>query len=147
MGLLRVVGRSSEPSLSQTAVSLTLGGAGQPTAPTPVPTPMSTPKVLKPAVPSPTRRVPVTSPVAVINASGIQGLAARAAALLRTKGVTVATVGNLTGARKPFEGTIYFPPGLEAQAHTLAGLSGISAVAAAPTWLPADGRLVLVVTS
>ena len=150
MGLWRVVSRSNEPAVAQTAVSLTLGGPGPlaaaPTSsPTTAPTasPTSTPSAA--AAPAP-RPVPVTSPVAIFNASNTRGLATRTAALLRARGVAVAAVANLSGTRKPFEGTVFYAPGLEAQARTLAGLIGAPAVAPAPDWIPADGRLVLVVT-
>jgi hypothetical protein len=150
MGLLRVIGRSSEPALSQTAVSLTLGGPAEPVAPTAVvstATPPLAPKVTPSATPSPTPRpVPVTSSVAVFNASAIRGLATRAAVLLREKGVSVAAVANLSGSQKPYEGTVFYAPGLEAQARSLAGLIGAPAIAPAPSWIHTDGRLVLVVT-
>jgi hypothetical protein len=144
MGLLRVIGRSSEPALSQAAVSLTLGGPGQSEAaaiPTARPQAISSPT----AAPNP-KPVPVTSSVTVFDASTIGGLASRAAAWLREKGVAVASVANFSGTQKPYEGTVFYAPGLETQAHALADLIGAPAVAPAPDWLPADGRLVLVVT-
>ena len=144
MGLLRVIGRTSQPALSQAAVSLTLGGPGQSGAaaiPTTRPPAMASPT----ATPTP-KPVPVTSSVAVFNASTISGLASRAAAWLREKGVAVAAVANLLGNQRPHEGTVFYAPDLEAQAHALADLIGAPAVAPAPDWLPAGGRLVLVVT-
>ena len=138
MGLLRVIDRTNQPSLSQTAVSLTLGGPGRPT-----PTPPITPSPTPASSASPT---PVTSPVAVFNASSISGLATRTAALLRERGVTIDAVANLAGSQKLAEGTVFYPPGQAAQARTLAHLIGAPAVAPAPSWIQANGRLVLVVT-
>jgi hypothetical protein len=151
MGLWRVVGRTSTPSFSQAAVSLTLGAPGKTTADAsaaataanPVPKPSL---VASPAPVASPKPVPVTSPVAILNASAIHGLAARLAALLREKGVVVASVDNLRSAHKPGQGTVFYPPGQEDQAQTLASLSGAPAVAPAPDWIAANGRLVLVVT-
>jgi hypothetical protein len=146
MGLLRVIGRSSEPTPSQTAVALTLGGPAQ-SVPSRFPaTPFPAAVSASPSASPTPRPVPVTSSVAVLNASTIRGLATRAAALLREKGVTVAAIANLSGTQKPTEGTVFYAPGLEAQARALAGLLGGPAVAPAPDWIPADGKLVLVVT-
>jgi hypothetical protein len=144
MGLWRVIGRSSTPALSQAAVSLTLGAPGKtadvpPAKALPTPTPVVT--VNPASVP-----VPVTSPVAIFNASTVRGLASRTAALLRQKGVHVEAVDNLQAAQRPYQGTVFYPPGQKAQAAALANLSGASAVQPAPNWIPADGRLVLVVT-
>jgi hypothetical protein len=90
--------------------------------------------------------VRVTSPVAVYNASAIHGLATRTAELLREKGITISAVDNLVGTQKLSEATVFYAPGLQAQARTLAGLIGATAVAPAPAWIPAGGKLVLVVT-
>jgi hypothetical protein len=147
MGLLRVIGRSSEPALSQAAVSLTLGGPGQSEAvPADIPTTRSQAMASPTVTPTP-KPVAVTSSVTVFNASTTSGLALRAAAWLREKGVAVASVANLSGTQMPYEGTVFYAPGLEAQAHALADLVGASAVAPTPYWIPADGRLVLVVTN
>jgi hypothetical protein len=146
MGLLRVIGRSSEPTPSQTAVALTLGGPAQ-SVPSRFPaTPVPAAVSASPAASPTPQPVPVTSPVAVLNASAIRGLATGAAAVLREKGVTVAAIANLAGTEKPSEGTVFYAPGLEAQARALASLIGVLAVAPSPDWIPADGRLVLVVT-
>ena len=141
LGLLRVIGRSSTPAASDAAVSLTLGASGKPAA---EPKPVTSDSTTQPApTPAP---VAVTSPVAILNASSVRGLASRTAALLRKQGVVVAAVDNLTGGQKPDVRTVFYPPGEQAQAQALADLSGTSQVAPAPGWIPADGRLVLVLT-
>lgn len=113
------------------------------------PAPASTPEA-SPAAAAPARiqavPAPVTSPVAVFNASTVHGLASRAAALLRAKGLVVVAVDNLGGIQKPTLPTVFYAPGQQAQAHTLAALTGARAVTPAPAWIRADGRLVLVVT-
>jgi hypothetical protein len=142
-GLLRVISRTNAPAVSQSTVSLTLGASDESAArpadnPKPVP-----PRPSPAATPAP---VPVTSPVAIFNASDIPGLATHTAAFLREQGVVVASVDNLPGSQKPALQTVFYSPGQEAQARTLANLSGAPEVAPAPDWIPADGRLVLVLT-
>jgi hypothetical protein len=89
--------------------------------------------------------VPVTSPVAVFNASHVKGLAGRTATFLREHGVLVASVDNLS-ADQLFTRTVFYPPGQLGQARTLAALTDAPDVQPVPTWLRTNGRLVLVVT-
>jgi hypothetical protein len=142
-GLLHVISRTNAPAVSQSSVSLTLGASGESAAsPAALPKPVA-PKASPVATPVP---VPVTSPVVIFNASDIRGLATHTAAFLREQGVVVATVDNLPGSQKPALKTVFYSPGQEAQARTLANLSGAPEVAPVPDWIPADGRLVLVLT-
>jgi hypothetical protein len=143
-GLLHVISRTSPPAVSSSTVSLTLGAAGEPAArPVDSPKPV-TPKRSPAATPIP---VAVTSPVAIFNASDVRGLATHIAAFLREQGVVVTSVDNLTGGQKPALQTVFYSPGQQAQARTLANLSGAAEVAPAPDWIPAAGRLVLVLTA
>ncbi len=144
-GLYRVVGTPAA-AVTTGAPSLSLGsgsGAGTASLPprTPAPSPATSQGTTRTGPPE-----PVTKPVVVINASNVTGLAGRTATLLRQRGVSVAAIGNLAAAQRPAIRTVYYPPGGRGQARTLAALTGASAVAPAPQWLGAHGRLVLVVT-
>ena len=154
-GLWRVLGRTTESAPTQQAVSLQLGAAGsdrpsaadRPVAAPPEPTRAAANRPSTTASRIPTRPVAVTAAVDVINASGISGLARRTATDLRSKGITVASVGNLTTeAGKPAARTVYYPPGAAPQARALASLADAAVVAPAPTGIDPHGKLVLVVT-
>ena len=152
-GLFRVVGAPAAQPVSEQSPSLQLGVAGTAKVapvvvlPTPIPTPTPTPS---PSSSPPPKLKPVaeplTQPVVVINATAITGLAGRTAALLRQRGVTVASIGNLGAADRPSRPTVFYPPGGLGQAETLASLSHAPTVAPAPGWLRSGGRLVLVIT-
>ncbi len=140
-GLFHVVSRPANQPASEQAPSLRLG-AGR-TVTTAPPTPAAPPK----PTPRPTPLAPLTAPVAVFNASGVTGLAGRTATALRLRGVNVASIGNLSAARRPAIGpAVYYPPGIRSQAQTLARLSGAATIAPAPAGLGAAGTLVLVLT-
>ena len=149
-GLWRVLGRTTESAPAQQAVSLQLGAASaadRPVASPPEPTRAAANRPSTAASRIPARPVAVTTAVDVVNASGISGLARRTATDLRAKGITVASVGNLTtGAGKPAARTVYYPPGAAPQARALASLAGAAVVAPAPTGIDPHGKLVLVVT-
>ncbi len=155
-GLWRVLGRTTETAPTQQAVSLELGAssaadrpaaADEPAAAPLEPTRAAAGRPSTTASRVPTRPVAVTAAVDVVNASGISGLARRAATDLRAKGITVASVGNLTtGTGKPAARTVYYPPGAAPQARALARLAGAAVVAPAPTGIDPHGKLVLVVT-
>jgi hypothetical protein len=83
----------------------------------------------------------------VYNASGVSGLAGRTAALLRLRGVNVASIGNLSTALEPSAGTaVYYAPGIRSQAEALANLVGVADISPAPAGLSSAGTLVLVLT-
>lgn len=155
-GLVRVVGARQATPVTDHAASLRLGtaAAGQrpvtlPRPPAPAPQ-QTTPIPKQPTLKAP---VPVTRPVDVVNASDIRGLATRTATVLRARGVTVASVGNLSPAQpgspgdSPTRPTVFYPPGDDLQARSLATMAHAPVVAPAPAWLPSQGRLVLVVTA
>jgi hypothetical protein len=89
----------------------------------------------------------LTSAVDVVNASGISGLASRTALVLRSRGVTIAAIGNLAAAVRPGTRTVFYPPGERGQAQALATLADAPTVAPAPSWLQPGGKLVLVVVA
>jgi hypothetical protein len=69
----------------------------------------------------------------VLNASGTQGVAHTLAGQLRTLGVKVTTVGNVTATRPPGV-QIFYVPGAKAQADALARLIA----SRSPSVLPID---------
>jgi LCP family protein required for cell wall assembly len=79
------------------------------------------------------RPSPPAAPVAVLNASGTQGVAHTLAGQLRTLGVKVTTVGNVTATRPPGV-QIFYVPGAKAQADALARLIA----SRSPSVLPID---------
>lgn len=88
------------------------------TAPTTEPTTI-TPTTTTPTTPAPTGDpVKRDVPVAVFNNTGTAGLADTMAAEVRAAGWNVTGVGNWRGAIP--ETTVYYPPGFEEQANTLA---------------------------
>jgi hypothetical protein len=147
-GLFRVVGQPTGRPGSQQPASLDLGAVAAarpviaPVSPRPAPSPV--PRRVPAPRPSPGERL--TRPVVVFNASGITGLAGRTAGILRSRGVSVAAVGNLGPRSWPSTPTVYYPPGGRGQAQTLASLAGAKAVSPAPASIRPDGRLILVVT-
>jgi hypothetical protein len=146
-GLFRVVRQPQAQPLSEQTPSLRLGGVSASPAPLPAaaaaPTPLPTPR----PAPSPATAPRLTSPVVVVNASDITGLAGRTAQELRRHGISVASIGNLTAYERPSAGTVFYPPGDRDQARLLATLADAPAVAPAPGWLVQGGKLVLVVTA
>jgi hypothetical protein len=167
-GLVRVVGTGQAAPVADRSASLRLGTAGAGRHPvtlphSPAPAPQQTarpapagaapPTPAVPVTPVPVTPVQVTRPVDIVNASDIRGLATRTAAVLRARGVPVASVGNLTPAQHEWRGdgptrpTVFYPPGDDLQARTLATMAHAPVVAPAPRWLPSQGRLVLVVTA
>jgi LytR cell envelope-related transcriptional attenuator len=146
LGLFRVVSRPAAEPASQQAPSLRLGSDASPAPRNPVAS--RRPSLATPAEGSstPPPRA-LTASVAVFNASGIEGLAGQMATTLQQEGVTVASIGNFNPQLRPAVATVYYPPGIRAQAQTLARLSGAPMVSPAPGWLETAGRLVLVVTS
>jgi hypothetical protein len=106
----------STPPVSPTS------SASTPTSPAPSKTPPSPP-------PTKTQPVPVAPPVVhapsvVLNETTSRGLAARVAAVLRSKGWVVTGVGNWRGEISTT--TVYYPPGMEAAARSLAYDLGVS---------------------
>ncbi len=144
LGLFRDVSQPATRAASEPAPSLRLGTGSSSPTPLPTPTPAPTPAPLPISSPSPE---PLTAPVEIFNASGVTGLATRTAAALRRRGITVASIGNLSTAPQPQAGTaVYYPPGARSQAQTLAHLSGALTVSPAPDGLASAGTLVLVLT-
>jgi hypothetical protein len=80
--------------------------------------------------------------VAVLNASGTAGAAARMAGKARTAGWNVTDVGNWTSA--PPSTTVYYPAGQKAAAQLLADDLGIGRIRATYAALP-SGTLVVVI--
>jgi hypothetical protein len=162
LGLFRVVGTGNAAPVAEDSASLRLGAAGGgqllmtlPSHPAP-----AAQQAAKPAAPAPAAGpaqpappVRVTRAVDVLNASDVKGLASRTASVLRARGVTVASVSNLSPAPRGWQGkspttpTVFYPPGDDQQARSLATLAQAPAVAPAPEWLASQGRLVLVVTA
>ncbi len=118
------------------------------TEPTPAP---STPA---PSTPAPTTEAPPPPPptpvvdrspgVSVLNGTGIDGLASKAADLLGDRGWPDLRTGD-TGGSYP-ENTVYFPPQLEAQAQTLAEDLGITRIRPSVDGMR-DDRLTVVLIS
>lgn len=88
---------------------------GPTTAPTPAPTTQTTPAPSQETTAAPVAR---DIPVGVYNNTGTAGLAQSTAAKVRAAGWKVATVSNWRGVIS--ETTVYYPPGSEEQAQTLA---------------------------
>jgi hypothetical protein len=122
-----------EPPLSLTAVSPSL-------SPSPSRSPARRAATAAPE-PAPVRP---TAAVVVWNNTQIRGLAARSAERVRNVGFTVRGVGNLYGDVD--RTTVFYRPGGRAQADLLASrLRGLQAVRPAPSWLPGDAPVILVV--
>jgi LytR cell envelope-related transcriptional attenuator len=129
LGIFGWFGRDNDPTVaapvaSQTSLPST-PSASTPTsaAPTPTPTPS------KSAAPSPTHTVKpppavvppppvVHAPSVVLNETQIRGLAATVAAYLTNRGWTITGLGNWHG--RIGSTTVYYPPGLEAAARSMA---------------------------
>ena len=99
-------------------------------APTPKPTPTPTAKPTlrathtpKPVVVAPAPPV-VHAPTVVLNETTIRGLAAQVAAVLRSKHWVVTGIGNWSGFISST--TVYYPPGFEAAARSLAHDLGVT---------------------
>lgn len=88
---------------------------GPTTAPTPAPTTQTTPPQSEETTAAPVAR---DIPVGVYNNTGTAGLAQSTAAKVLAAGWKVATVSNWRGVIS--ETTVYYPPGSEEQAQTLA---------------------------
>ncbi len=89
------------------------------------PTPSSTPS----ATPTPSATAPVVvvrAPSVVLNQTRTVGLAARVAARLRADGWTVTGTGNWRGV--VVSTTVYYPPGFESAARSLARVLGVDRV-------------------
>jgi hypothetical protein len=122
-----------EPPLSVTAVSPSL-------SPSPSRSPARRAATASPE-PAPVRP---TAAVVVWNNTQIRGLAARSAERVRNVGFTVRGVGNLYGDVD--RTTVFYRSGGRAQADLLASrLRGLQAVRPAPSWLPGDAPVILVV--
>jgi len=96
---------------------------------TPAPSPSATTKTTPSPTPTQTTDEPEaerTTPVAVLNNTTIQGLAATYSAKVRSAGWTTVTIGNWRGSIAG--NTVYFPPQLEEQAKLLADDLDISRV-------------------
>lgn len=144
-GLFRSVAPPPAEPHSDPTPSLRLGG---PSAGAVTPLPAATLSPIPHPSPSSTPPPPrVVSPVVVINASNITGLAGRTAQQLRRRGISVAFIGNMETATRPDTRTVFYPPGGQTQAEVLASLANAPAVAPAPVWLREGGKLVLVVTA
>ena len=116
-GVALVKDSSSESSAKPTATQ-------SPTAPaTTKPTTEATPEPTATTTPAPKPK-PTAAPVArdvpvgVFNNTSTSGLARTVAAKVRAAGWTVAGVGNWRGSIP--ETTVYYPPGFQTQAQTLA---------------------------
>ncbi|MCL8251830.1 LytR C-terminal domain-containing protein [Aeromicrobium fastidiosum] len=79
-----------------------------------------------PADESPTPADERTAPVSVLNNSGVVGAARAFSAKVTSTGWTLGGVGNWTGSIP--SNTVYYPPGLQAQAELLAADVGIARV-------------------
>lgn len=96
-------------------------------------TPEPSPTVAEPT-PSPSPSEIASEPdrgqsVAVLNASGIKGLAGRVAQQLQDSGYTHVTSGNFKGAQSPRVNTVYYnSPAFEAAAREIAQRIGIDQV-------------------
>lgn len=88
---------------------------------TKAPTPRRTAKPAAPAAPP-----VVHAPAVVLNETAVRGLAAHVAAVLRTKHWVVTGVGNWYG--QIGSTTVYYPPGMEAAARSLAYDLGVSRI-------------------
>lgn len=84
--------------------------------PTPAPTTQTTPPLAEESTEAPVAR---DIPVGIYNNTGTSGLAQSTAAEVLAAGWEVATVTNWRGVI--VETTVYYPPGFEEQAQTLAG--------------------------
>lgn len=114
----------------------------EPTAtPTPEPTAEPTP-VPPPPEPTPAP-VSRTAGVSVLNNTGIGGLAAQVAGRVQDAGWTDVRTGNWRGQIP--QNTVYYPPGLQGPAQTLAADLGISRVSPAVANMRADRLTVIVV--
>ena len=116
-----------DPEASPTATTGTSAPPATTTAPTP--SPDTTTETTPSPTPTKTTDEPQagrTTPVAVLNNTTIQGLAATYSAKVRSAGWTTVTIGNWRGSIAG--NTVYFPPQLEAQARVLADDLDISRV-------------------
>jgi hypothetical protein len=146
-GLFRVERQPQAQPFSEQTPSLRLGGGPTGTAPLPAAAAVPGPSPTAPPARSPSAAARLTSAVVVVNASNVTGLAGRTAEELRRRGISVASIGNLTAYERPSSRTVFYPPGDRDQARLLATLADAPAVAPAPMWLAPGGRLVLVVTA
>jgi len=113
----------SSPPLTQHSP---LSTATVSSAPTPTPTPTPTPRASRtprPVVVAPAPPV-VHAPTVVLNETATRGLAAQVAAVLRSKHWVVTGIGNWSGFISST--TVYYPPGFEAAARSLAHDLGVS---------------------
>ena len=108
--------------------------------PTGAPTPGPTPEPTLEPTPAPVSR---TAGVSVLNNTGIGGLAAQVAGRVQDAGWTDVRTGNWRGQIS--QNTVYYPPGLQDAAQTLAADLGISRVAPAVANMRADRLTVIVV--
>jgi hypothetical protein len=107
----------SSPPITQHSLANTPSRSA---TPTPTPTPRPKPRVthsVKAVVVAPAPPV-VHAPTVVLNETTIRGLAAQVAAVLRSKYWVVTGIGNWTGWIGST--TVYYPPGMEAAARSLA---------------------------
>lgn len=100
-------------------------------SPTDKPSLTPTPRTPTPSTP-PKPVVDRTQPVAVYNASGVTGLAARVASKLRAQGWSVPQVSNWHGAAQSGSSVLYESPGLKANAEEIAAALGIPSVTQSP---------------
>jgi hypothetical protein len=144
-----VVATQGDTTASASPIAGDTPSAAASPAESPVAVASPSPRVTTPAptpTPTPTPAARPTAPVAVLNNSTIQGLAARSAERVRSVGFTVPRVGNVSGQID--RTTVYYRAGYREQADLLAGrLRGTQAIRPAPSWLPGSTALTLVVTS
>lgn len=110
---------------------------------TPASKPVSTPAGRRASAPPATAAA--RPALVVLNASRVQGLAARAATRLRSAGYPVRHTGNLRA--RVATSTVYYDPAQAAQAKALVGAGlGIARAEPRPQWVLGTGTLIVVVT-
>jgi LytR cell envelope-related transcriptional attenuator len=98
-------------------------------APAPTPTPAPTPEpTVAPPVPTPTPSPDLSTPVLVLNATSVVGLAADAAGQLEDAGWSDVGTGNFAGGSLPASTVRYAGAELEASARAVADALGITTV-------------------
>ncbi|QGG40438.1 MULTISPECIES: LytR C-terminal domain-containing protein [Aeromicrobium] len=129
LGLL-IVGDSDDPVASPTTPSISVppDSSGSATEPTPKPTKSTKTTEPTPSA-APTESAPAVrrdAPVSVLNNSGIGGAAAAFSAKVTAAGWSLGGIGNWTGSIPA--NTVYYPPGLKAQAEQLGQDVGIERI-------------------
>ncbi|MGZ5369068.1 LytR C-terminal domain-containing protein [Aeromicrobium sp.] len=114
-------GSSAKPTRTQATVASTTTPTTETTTPEPTETTRPTPKPKPTAAP-----VQRNIPVGVFNNTSTTGLARTVAARVRAAGWTVDGTGNWRGSIP--QTTVYYPPGFQTQAQTLANDLDLSRV-------------------